>query len=52
MKSNFLNLGQGTLSEKVSVIQYANRCFLAAFGYDSESHLAGLDFQLGLVLKF
>src|SRR5579862_5448160 len=36
---------QGTLSEKVSDIQYANRRFLASLGHDGESNLAVLNVE-------
>jgi hypothetical protein len=34
---------QATFSEKLSLSQYAQGCFLANLGYDSESNLAFLD---------
>jgi hypothetical protein len=34
-----------TFAEKVSLTYYADRCFLASLGYDSESNLALLDVE-------
>src|SRR6266851_2513502 len=34
-----------TFSEKISLAQYAQGCFLANLGYDSESNLAFLDVE-------
>jgi hypothetical protein len=36
---------QATFSEKLSFAQYAQGCFLANLGYDSESNLALLDVE-------
>jgi hypothetical protein len=37
--------GQGTFSEKLPGIQYADGCFPATLGYDRESHLAFLNVE-------
>ena len=39
---------QATFSEKLSLAQYAQGCFLANLGYDRESNLALLDVEDGV----